>query len=85
MSLHISSFFRTKTKFFATFSGTLTSVTTIRPGENFTIAGTGLLNATLVKYAGLVCPIVSKTDTELVATAPSSGFLFNEYHTMEVL
>lgn len=68
----------------SSFAGTITSVTTIRPGEQFTITGTLLDTAVWVFYSGLSCSIVSKAPTTLVATAPSSGFLFNEYYNLEV-
>lgn len=68
------------------FLGTITSVTTIRPGESFTITGTSLTGATSVSYAGISCTdVVVVNDTTITATAPASGFLFNEYYILEVL
>jgi uncharacterized membrane protein len=67
------------------FTGTITSVTNIVPGENFTITGTNMTTAHYVSYAGIQCPIVSQDATTIVATAPASGFLFNEYYDLVVL
>lgn len=68
----------------SSFAGTIISVTTIRPGENFTITGTLLDTAIWVFYGGVSCTIVSKAPTTLVATAPLSGWLINEPQPLEV-